>query len=106
MPNASSAQWFDDLASQDQAFIRRFVLSSGSMKELANLYSVSYPTIRLRMDRLIAKIEVLEAAQSLSEFERTLRAAHADGTVDEQTLKRLLEAHRKDLAGASSEERA
>lgn len=93
MTELQASRWFGDLSEQDQAFIRRFVLCSGSLKELARAYDVSYPTIRLRLDRLIAKIEILEEQESLSEFERTLRAAYADGTVDMATFKNLLEAH-------------
>ena len=34
----------------------QFVLSSGSMKEMAQLYGVSYPTIRASLDRVIANL--------------------------------------------------
>jgi hypothetical protein len=36
------------------------VLASGSLTELAQAYGISYPTVRLRLDRLIAKVKVLE----------------------------------------------
>ena len=42
------------------AFIRRFLLASGSLKEVAGEYGVSYPTVRLRLDRLIQKIRLGE----------------------------------------------
>ena len=45
--------WLADLEDEDAAFIKKFVLSSGSLKEVAALYGVSYPTVRLRLDRLI-----------------------------------------------------
>jgi hypothetical protein len=32
------------------------VLRSGSLKDLADAYGVSYPTIRLRLDRLIERL--------------------------------------------------
>ena len=34
-------------------FIKKFLLASGSLKEVAGLYGVTYPTVRLRLDRLI-----------------------------------------------------
>ncbi len=37
----------------------RLVLASGSLKELAQSYQVSYPTIRARVDRLIARLQQL-----------------------------------------------
>ena len=45
--------WLADLEDEDAAFIKKFVLASGSLKEVAALYGVSYPTVRLRLDRLI-----------------------------------------------------
>jgi hypothetical protein len=36
--------------------VLQLVLASGSLKDLAEVYKVSYPTIRLRMDRLIERV--------------------------------------------------
>ena len=44
-------------------FIKRFILASGSLKELASNYSVTYPTVRLRLDRIIQKIKLNEESQ-------------------------------------------
>jgi len=57
----SDAGWIDGLSEEALAFIRRFVLASGSLKEIAEIYSISYPTVRLRLDRLIEKIKLLKA---------------------------------------------
>ena len=43
------------LSEEDLDFITQFVLASGSLKEMAQLHQVSYPTIRLTLDRLIAE---------------------------------------------------
>ena len=94
---ARSQSWIDGLEEQDLVFVKRFVLASGSLKELARVYGISYPTVRLRLDRLIAKIQVLEEAAAGSEFERVLRAQYADGRIDKETLKLLLESHRREL---------
>ena len=47
--------WIADLDEQDLTFVKRFLLASGSLKEVAAQYGVSYPTVRLRLDRLIQK---------------------------------------------------
>lgn len=47
-----------NLDDEDMTFIKRFLLASGSMKEVAAQYGVSYPTVRLRLDRLIQKIQL------------------------------------------------
>ena len=85
--------WLDRLPDEDRTFIKRFVLASGSLKALAEIYGISYPTVRLRLDRLIEKIRVLDSQEILSEFERTLRARHADGKIDAETLRELLGPH-------------
>ena len=49
-------QWILALDPEDATFLKNFVLKSGSLKEIARLYEVSYPTVRLRLDKLIQKI--------------------------------------------------
>ena len=88
--------WLEYMSEEDLAFIKRFVVASGSLKDVAAGYGISYPTVRLRLDRLIAKIAVVENMDIRSEFERLLRAQHAEGRIDADTLKSLLAAHRKD----------
>ena len=53
-------EWMTELDGEDVAFIRRFLLCSGSLKEVAGEYGVSYPTVRLRLDRLIQKVKLAE----------------------------------------------
>ncbi|MEM9532119.1 MAG: hypothetical protein AAGA23_14495 [Pseudomonadota bacterium] len=53
----------------------------------------SYPTIRLRLDRLIDKINLIESADA-SGFEQTLRAGFADGRLDRDLFDTLLAAYR------------
>jgi len=50
--------WILSLDSEDIEFIRKFIVNSGSLKSLAKEYGVSYPTVRLRLDRLIQKIKI------------------------------------------------
>lgn len=78
-------------------FIKRFVLASGSLKALAQAYGVSYPTVRLRLDRLIERIRIFDSDEDLDEFERVVRAELAEGRIDQRTMQRLLEAHRRVL---------
>lgn len=48
-------QWILALEPEDATFLKNFVLKSGSLKEIARLYEVSYPTVRLRLNKLIQK---------------------------------------------------
>lgn len=93
--------WLIKISDEDASFIKRFVLASGSLKELAKAYGITYPTVRLRLDRLIEKIKVLDSQEIVSEFERALRARYAEGKIDMETLKALLAAHRDELARQS-----
>jgi hypothetical protein len=89
-------EWLEHLDEEDLAFVRRFILASGSLKELAQVYGISYPTVRLRLDRLIEKIKAVEAVAQRSPFERALRAEYASGKIDQPTLKRLLAAYQRE----------
>jgi hypothetical protein len=44
------------LAEEDKDFVTQFVLASGSLKEMAQLHHVSYPTIRISLDRVISNL--------------------------------------------------
>jgi hypothetical protein len=90
-------QWFERLNSEDLGFLKRFLLASGSLKALADQYGISYPTVRLRLDRLIAKVEIFDSQVQMSEFERQLRASYADGKLDQATFELLLSSHRKEI---------
>lgn len=97
-------RWVDKLSDEDLSFIKRLVLASGSLKDLAKAYGISYPTVRLRLDRLIAKMRVFDSQEIVSEFERTLRARYAEGKLDMDTLKVLLEAHEKEISGGQHQQ--
>jgi len=45
------------LSDADQEFIINFVKSSGSLKLMAKQMNLSYPTVRNRLDEVIARIE-------------------------------------------------
>jgi hypothetical protein len=91
-----SRSWIDHLNEEDLAFLKRFLLASGTLKDLAALYGISYPTVRLRLDRLIEKVKLVDGAPDSGPLERRLRAAYADGRLDAETFRALLEAHRRE----------
>ncbi len=45
-----------NLPTEHQRFIEIFILSSGSLKEMAEQTGVSYPTVRSRLDKVIAAL--------------------------------------------------
>ena len=99
-----ATRWIDRLSDEDLSFVKRFVLASGSLKAIAAEYRITYPTVRLRLDRLIAKIQVFDSERITSEFERQVRALYADGRIDLETMKRLLDLHRQEIQTLSEEQ--
>ena len=99
MPDAAAAAWVAELNEEDVQFLRRFILGSGSLKALAEEYGVSYPTVRARLDRLIAKVEAASDPRIADPFERRLRLLAADGEISPHVARELLEAHRSSLQG-------
>src|SRR5262249_30844996 len=45
----TTQRWVDLLSEEDLAFLKRFLLASGTLKDLASQYGISYPTVRLRL---------------------------------------------------------
>lgn len=52
---------------EHQRFIEIFVLASGSLKEIAAQTGVSYPTVRARLDRIIADLRQRIAGSAKAE---------------------------------------
>lgn len=86
--------WLAALEAEDLNFIRNFVLGSGSLKEIAQQYSVSYPTVRLRLDKLIQKIRTTEE-QEQQPYVQLIKRLAIDDRMDVETAKILIEEYRK-----------
>ncbi len=88
--------WMANLDDEDVSFIKNFVLSSGSLKEIARQYSVTYPTVRLRLDRLIQKIRIGEDATTEPYVALIKRLALSD-KLDFDTAKLLISEYKKGI---------
>ena len=51
------------LRREDLELVTELVLQSGSLKDLAAAYGVSYPTIRARLDRVIERLKEARAGR-------------------------------------------
>ncbi len=98
---AERPAWLAALNSEDLQFLKRFLTASGSLKDLGQEYQVSYPTIRGRLDRLIAKVRAAEDPKITDPFERKLQMLVADGALSHTLAKELLQAHRESRRGRS-----
>ena len=98
-PSETRPAWLSGMSEEDLGFIKRFLMASGSLKDVATEYGISYPTVRLRLDRLIEKMKLYEKHTHKDPFETLLRSAHIDGKIDLPTLTTLLTAYRKERKG-------
>lgn len=87
-------EWILNLDDEDVSFIKRFLLASGSLKEIARQYAVTYPTVRLRLDRLIQKIKVSDDTERDPYIALVKRLAIND-KLDFDTAKLLIGAYKK-----------
>jgi hypothetical protein len=60
------------LPQEDLDLITELVLRSGSLKDLAVAYGVSYPTIRLRVDRVIERLSAAVKGKSIDPMNELL----------------------------------
>ena len=87
--------WVLSLDEDDLQLIRRFVVLSGSLKELAADYGVSYPTIRARVDAVIERLRLLDRNSADDVLEARLRVLVADGELAPRMAKELLRLHKE-----------
>ena len=93
--------WMAGLDDEDLVFVKKFLLSSGSLKEIARQYQVTYPTVRLRLDRLIQKIKSSEERDSDPYIALVKRLA-VNEKIDFDTAKILISEYRKTKKEADS----
>lgn len=86
--------WLADLEDEDLVFIKKFILASGSLKEMASQYGVTYPTVRLRLDRLIQKIQINEQAGA-DPYVSLIKRLAVNDKLDFDTAKLLISEYRQ-----------
>lgn len=87
-------EWMAELEEEDVVFLKKFVLASGSLKEVAAQYGVTYPTVRLRLDRLIQKIRLGENAAA-DPYIATIKRLVLNEKLDFDTAKVLIAAYKQ-----------
>jgi hypothetical protein len=84
----------------ERDFVLHLVLASGSLKELAQAYGVSYPTIRARLDRLIARLDEIRSGQPIDPMSQLLAVLVERGEVSPSTAQVILDLHRQEIKRA------
>ena len=91
------------LEEEDLEFIRKFVLASGSLKEMAKEYGVSYPTIRLRLDKLIQLIQ-MNNDNKKDAYISLIKKLALDEKIDFTTAKILISEYKDSLKRSDGED--
>lgn len=94
--NDTLPDWIKGLSQEDFQFIKRLLLASGSLKDVAQQYEISYPTVRIRLNRLIEKVRILDSEKPKTNFHKTVRIMVAEGQLDITTAKKLLNEFEKE----------
>ena len=82
------------LAEEDLNMVTAFVLVSGSIKDLAGQYGVSYPTIRQRLDRLIERLRNEVDGATSDPLSNYLADLLAQGRISPAVARRIRELYR------------
>ena len=97
--NEAATNPLEQLRDDDREFVLRFLLASGSLKELAQAYGVSYPTIRSRLDRLLERLRSLLAGRKPDPMADFLADFVARGETTAGAARAILKMHRQLLEG-------
>lgn len=97
----SPAHPLTTLSREDQDLILELVLLSGSLKDLAGKYGVSYPTIRSRLDRVILRLQAVVAGLTPDPLSELLADLVERGELSVPTARHIRETARKAKQGDS-----
>lgn len=95
-PNGATERykWLEVLTDEDLYFIENLLLQSGSLKALAQIYDVTYPTLRLRLNRLIEKVELAKTSED-PPYVLRIKGMALEGKISYETAKELVESYRE-----------
>ncbi len=71
------------LSAEDQVFVAAFVRSHGSIKEMEQVFGVSYPTVKARLNRIAASLEFVEVDPTPGREEVLDRLSRGEITADQ-----------------------
>ena len=71
------------LEAEDQVFIAAFVRSHGSIKEMEQIFGVSYPTIKARLNRIAQSLEFVDTNPAPPRSEVLERLARGEITAED-----------------------
>ena len=100
-PSVEGGHPLSQLPREDQDLVLELVLRSGSLKELAESYGVSYPTIRTRLDRVIERVRALVKGRKPDPLSEMLAAFVERGEMSAGAARAIRDLARKAQRGGT-----
>lgn len=91
-------QWILELDLEDISFAKNFILKSGSLKDIAKQYDVTYPTVRLRLNKLIQKIQLIDNKKE-EPFVAFIKGLVVDSEISLNVAKLIIEKYASEHKG-------
>ena len=85
--------WILKLNLDELEFIRKIIVNSGSLKELAKEYNITYPTIRNKLNKLIEKINSSNE-ENQDEYIEKIKKLTLEDKIDLDVAKELIKEYK------------
>jgi len=95
MRNNEVPKWILSLSNEELNFIKQFTITSGSFKEMAKIYNVSYPTLKNQTNKLIEKIEKNSEIDSNS-FIQVIKDLTLDNRISIEDASMIINKYKED----------
>jgi len=77
-----------NLSAEDQVFVMAFVRCHGSIKDMEEMFGISYPTVKNRINRIAEKLEFVEIV-TVSEQQEVIDELERGDITTEEAIRRL-----------------
>jgi len=77
-----------NLSAEDQVFIMAFVRCHGSIKDMEEMFGISYPTVKNRINKIARQLEFVEIV-AISQQEGVIGELERGDITAEEALRRL-----------------
>ena len=77
-----------NLSSEDQVFVIAFVQCHGSIKEMEEMFGISYPTVKNRINRIAQQLELVETVEVLP-IEEVIGELESGKISPDEAIRRL-----------------
>jgi hypothetical protein len=77
-----------NLSAEDQVFVMAFIRCSGSIKDMEELFGISYPTVKNRLNRIAKQFEFISIEKISPQEDVIDSLEHGDISADE-AIRRL-----------------